>query len=302
MGRINNRVLNKNIIMKYDYGKGMITKEVGKDFRILHACDLHLTPFLPGKNNRTIDLLDKAIDESSPDLVVVNGDLVWTFFNKSMLRSFADFMEDKKVYWSYTLGNHDCGFLRDKNKFVDVLDDYEHCLFLKGPEDLGVGNYFLTLSRDRKPVFSLTFVDTSDNKISAEQCQWLENGLTFIKDRSSAYAKNMIFMHVPIQEIEMLKSRPYDGYITKRINPLDEEDTFFSTVKDNKSTVAIFNGHDHVNNFSGELDNIFLMSTLACGYGAFNKRGLDKGFVVIDIDTENGNFTTNNLYANDLVQ
>ncbi len=295
-------VWNKNNTMNYDYGKDMITKEVERDFRILHACDLHLTPFLPGKNNKTLDLLDRAIDESDPDLVIVNGDLVWTFFNKSMLRSFAKFMEQKQVYWSYTLGNHDCGFLRDKNKFVEVLRDYHHCLFAKGPAVLGVGNYFLSLCKDNEPVFSLTFLDTSDNEISADQCRWLENGLSFIRDRGGADVRNMIFMHVPIQEIEELKDREYSGYITKRINPLDEEDTFFDTVKNNKSTIAIFNGHDHVNSFGGEIDNIYLMSTPACGYGAFNKRGLDKGFVVIDVDTENGSFVTHSLFSKDLSQ
>lgn len=272
----------------------------GVVFRILHACDLHLTPILPMQNKKTFDLLSRAIDQTAPNLVVVNGDLVWTMYNKRMLRRFARFMEDKGVYWAYALGNHDVGFWRSKTKFTDVLNDYPHSMFLCGDENIGIGNYFVLLMRGDKPVFSLGFVDTSRKEITFQQRDWYVRTLKEIDELGNRKVNNITFMHVPLPVLNKLKLISYNGYITKRICSLGCDGGFFDAIKDNDNTIGVFNGHDHVNNFSGRVDNIFLMSAMASGYGAFNKHKLDRGYVCIDIDVEKGSFEARELFESNI--
>ena len=258
-----------------------------KTFRILHACDLHLTTLLPVQNGKTLRLLSQAIDKCHPDLVVVNGDLVYMVRNSATLNRFARFMEDKGVYWAYALGNHDVGVGRNKIKFVKSLERYPHCMFLTGDKSIGVGNYIIKLVKNDTCVYTLAFVDTSNKVITQSQTKWFCDALQNIDNKAGNIINNITFMHVPLPALKSLASGRYVGDVNKRICALNSDGGFFDAVKGTNKNMAIFNGHDHTNNFSGVVDNVYLMSALASGYGGYNKRGFPRGYVCIDIDLNN---------------
>ena len=273
---------------KFDYNKN-IDYNIDSQFRILHACDLHLSALTCFFNNKTKKLLLNAVQKYQPDLVVINGDLIWSFFNKQLLISFANMMEKNKIYWSYVFGNHDDEFGNDKYTLAKVLTNYQYCLFDCGPQNLGCGNYFINIKQDNKVVYTLSFIDTSNSVISKLQTSWYEWNIKNYNKVYNKSIKNITFMHIPLEQLKTIAtSKDYHGSVRKRICPLKYDSGFFETAKKLKSTTAIFNGHDHVNNFYSTKDNILLMSALSCGYGGFGKKNFRRGFVIIDL-IPNGN-------------
>lgn len=291
---------NQNISNLSELDK-MLIYEVNQNFKILHACDLHLSMGLFFYNNRTLNLLKKAILREKPDLVVVNGDLVYSMLNGLLLKKFAYFMEKHKTYWSYVFGNHDDEFGYEKYELANYLCSYEHALFEANNKSLGCGNYFILLKNKDKIVFSLTMLDTSTKNIKKSQVEWFDSSIKQINKAEGKIVKNMVFMHVPLKEVKLLAiSKKFTGSLVKEVKPLKKDNNFFSVANKNKSTVAIFNGHDHINNFGGMYKNIYLMSTLACGYGGFTKKGIKKGFVIIKINIKNGSYKISTLPENKL--
>lgn len=101
---------------KADQKEGNVEKrtslQVHEDgsFRILQLTDMHLIS--NGKNKRdkqTMQWLEEAINTSKPDLVVLTGDITGnkTKDRNSGILAIANFMEEHKVYWTYSFGNHD---------------------------------------------------------------------------------------------------------------------------------------------------------------------------------------------------
>ena len=264
-----------------------IDYNIDGQFRILHACDLHLSSLTYFLNNKTKNLLLDAVNKYNPDLVVINGDLVWSFFNKQILIRFANLMEKNHIYWAYSFGNHDEEFGYDKYALAKILDKYQYCLFDKGPSNLGCGNYFINLKVNDKIAYTLSFIDTSNNHITKLQTSWYEWNIKNYNKLYNKKIKTITFMHIPLEQLKTIAhQKQYSGTVKKRICPLKYDGGFYEVAKKLNSTKAIFNGHDHVNNFYAMQDNILLMSALSCGYGGFGKKNFRRGFVIIDLDTQ----------------
>ena len=78
---------------------------------------------------KTMDLIDKAIDDQKPDIVVCTGDLSCGITTYATYKYFADFMEKKQQYWTITYGNHDSQFDCSKYTLWKLLSGYKYCLF-----------------------------------------------------------------------------------------------------------------------------------------------------------------------------
>ncbi len=291
----------ENQITTFSNQKDMLIYEVHHNFKILHACDLHLSMGLFFYNNKTLNLLKKALLKEKPDLVVINGDLMYSMLNGLLLKKFADFMEKHNTYWSYVFGNHDDEFGYEKYELANFLSSYPHALFESNNKTMGCGNYFILLKNNNKIVFTLTMLDTSTKNIKKNQVEWFDQSIKQINTCEGKKIKNIVFMHIPLKEVkELAIGKNFTGSLLKEVKPLKKDNNFFKVANKNKSTVAIFNGHDHINNFGGMYKNIYLMSTLSCGYGGFTKKGIKKGFITIKINIKNGSFKIYTLPENKL--
>lgn len=86
--------------------------------------------------------LREAIENTSPDLILVTGDLVYGKFDDdgSVLQEFIDFMEGFGIPWAPVFGNHDSESMLGADLQCARLEAAEHCLF-KQRTLTGNGNY-----------------------------------------------------------------------------------------------------------------------------------------------------------------
>ncbi len=180
------------------------------------------------------DLLKDAICQINTmpdvDVVVFSGDSIDTP-SKNDLIEFSKIANNLKYPWYNALGNHEAGIGGGLNKetYFQVLSsinlNYSSLSFLKP-------YYVITPKKDYKIIFMDGVIDcrvSSNGYFSAEQLKWLDEKLTYYKDK-----KVIIVQHFPL--VEPIKSQGH-----KILN--DKE--YFDILDKHNNVVAVLAGHYH---------------------------------------------------------
>ena len=218
------------------------------DFKVMHLTDIHIGGgFLSkGVDEKAINAVATMITAEKPDLVVTTGDIAFpvpysagTFNNYTGARAFANLMESLGVYWTVTFGNHDSEaysyFDREAVAEFYTNEEYKHCLFSAGPEDVdGYGNHIIEVKNTQGIITqAMVMIDsqayvndsiiesikgTYDN-IHPNQVQWYENEINRMnaenaktikalqgEENGGLYeqygtVKTLAFFHIPLVEM-----------------------------------------------------------------------------------------------------
>lgn len=138
-------------------------------FRILMVSDIH--GGVGYDEMRTVRALQALVDETSPDLVLLGGDIAGPgsihVSNEEELRDLLDGlvgpMERAGIPWAHVYGNHDDNFGLTNEQQQPVYESYAYCVSKAGPEDIsGVGNYVLPVYDEtgRDILFNVFGLDT----------------------------------------------------------------------------------------------------------------------------------------------
>ena len=207
---------------KLDYFPWISVDKDADELKIMQIADPQIKFGSFTRDRKTMDLLDRAIKREQPDICVVTGDLTLSIFTYDAFKYFADFMEERQQYWTFTYGNHDSQFDCSKYTIYELLSKYEHCLFDPGPSDVyGNSNFLVNVFKGDKTaenlIYSLVLLDsgmypTGDNVslsdwvydwIRQDQMDWYKwaiEGLQAIKPD----IQSSMFFHIPIKEFANL--------------------------------------------------------------------------------------------------
>ncbi len=130
-----------------------------REIKVMHLTDIHIGGGFMSKtvDEKALNAVATMVTAEKPDLVIATGDIVFpvpfmagTFNNYSGAKAFANLMEGLGVYWTVTFGNHDAEpysyYNREKVAEFYENEEYKHCLFSAGPEDVdGFGNHVIEI-------------------------------------------------------------------------------------------------------------------------------------------------------------
>ena len=195
--------------------------EVDKDadeLKIMQIADPQIKFGYFTRDTKTMRLLDAAIKQEQPDICVVTGDLTLSVFTYDAFKFFANFMEERQQYWTFTYGNHDSQFDCSKYTLYKLLSKYEYCLFDPGPSDIyGESNFLVNIFKGKKSadnlIYSLVLLDSgmypegvdaglSDwvyDWIRQDQMDWYKWAIEGLR-RYKADVQSSMFFHIPIKE------------------------------------------------------------------------------------------------------
>ena len=201
-----------------DLFPSLVVDKDADELKIMQIADPQIKFGSWTRDTKTMDLLDRAIKTEQPDICVVTGDLTLSIFTYDAFKYFANFMEEREQYWTFTYGNHDSQFDCSKYTIYTMLSEYEHCLFDCGPSDIyGESNFLVNIFKGDKTaenlIYSLVMLDSgmypeaenvalSDwvyDWIKQSQMDWYTwavNGLRSI----NADIQTSMFFHIPIKE------------------------------------------------------------------------------------------------------
>ncbi len=246
-----------------------------------------------------------------------------TINNKTAASVFAELMEQLGVYWAPVFGNHDTEafsyYTRADIGEMYESDKYPHCLFQAGDPDVhGVGNYVInvknsagTITQSIFMIDSNDYVDTSLKStinwvydcIHTDQIDWYEDTLYALAEQNGGnIPKSIAFFHIPVVEMkDAWNEYCANGFAdTENVQYVygkaGEEGAviycsnlnngFFDKVLELGSTQGIFNGHDHLNNFSLFYKGVRMtygMSIDYLAYSGISTIGSQRGCTIITL-------------------
>ncbi len=191
-----------------------------KNFRIGLLSDLHIPPFpklLKGVDPRArFEKAFKLLLSKKPDALVFLGDLAAQNGEKESYLWIKEKIQFFKGEIFFVAGNHDRVKKMKKIFHLEPL----------------IQNHTLYYST-RLHCYELLFLDSSSNKISIEQIEWLKERCADPSEK----VKKILFTHYPV-------IKGISPYMDQKF-PLENQSDFFSVLK-TLPIEHIFCGHSHV--------------------------------------------------------
>lgn len=182
---------------------------------------------------RTVELMGTLMDEQDPDLVIINGDMLNDEMDtaeevKETIDHIAQPMEERKVHWAVTFGNHDEDHTpktgMDEKAMLDVYMSYEHNVNKPGVKDItGTGNANLVInnSKNTDPAFNVWLFDSGRyapdeianqdfegypdwDWLRYDQVQWYYETSKKLEKKAGKKVPSLAFMHIPLPEFEYM--------------------------------------------------------------------------------------------------
>ncbi|KAJ4774846.1 Purple acid phosphatase 29 [Rhynchospora pubera] len=196
-----------------------------------------------------------------------------------------------KLPWAAVLGNHDQESSLSREDVMRHITAMPYTLSRLNPDDGSeidsYGNYNIEISGPEgsplvnKSVLNLYFLDSGD--YSTVQSI---NGYSWIKlSQQKVYksapheqkesAPGLVYFHIPVPEYASFDSNStkFIGVKHEPISNASINSGFFTTMVEAGDVKAVFTGHDHLNDFCGELTGIQLCYAGGFGYHAYGKAG-----------------------------
>ncbi|XP_024977667.1 probable inactive purple acid phosphatase 29 isoform X1 [Cynara cardunculus var. scolymus] len=292
------------------------------EFRILQVADMHYadgrqTPcedVLPEQFAHCSDLnttffIERMIQAEKPDLIVFTGDNIYgadtTDPVASMNAAFAPAITSN-IPWAAVLGNHDQESTLSREGVMRYIAGMKHTLSQFNPSGVGVidgfGNYNLEVhgiegsSSVNNSILNLYFLDSGDYStvpsipgyvwIKPSQQFWFQQ--TSMKLQNKSKAPGLAYFHIPLPEYASFDSSNFTGVKQEGISSASVNSGFFTTLVEVGDVKAVFTGHDHINDFCGQLTGIHLCYAGGFGYHAYGKAGWSRRarVVVVSLDKE----------------
>lgn len=275
----------------------------GKDgtFKIIQFTDIHARP---KKNEKTISLMESVLKSENPDLVILTGDCIDGRYCrseeavKSVIHNIASVMEKYKVPWSVALGNHDCEFCSlNREQQLEIYMSYDYNLSQRFSRVIGrAGDYNLLImdSKDSKAVFNIFMMDSGDycfrgyDYITKRQIHWYESLSNKLEKNFHKKIPSFMFFHIPLRQQKIIgKSGAFHGNRNENECVQAVDRGLFDSLKKMGNVKAVFCGHDHTNDYYGDIDGITLGYGRCSGYNGYCKEGFSRGARAFVIDENN---------------
>ncbi len=201
-------------------------------FRILHITDIHdVEPEMDDDENReipesrdkeTINVIEKLVEKTKPDLVVFGGDNIsgyWEEFTydfvQSTIKKITDPITKRNIPLCVVFGNHDGeeGF-HTEFQMMQYME-YSNCRSNLNDADVyGCGNCCVTIknSKDDKDAFAIWLIDSNDYQrnsegglsydcVHSDQIAWYEKRSAELKEANGGKPlPAILFQHMPVQQ------------------------------------------------------------------------------------------------------
>ncbi len=232
---------------------------------------------------------------------------------------------DAGIPFGYVMGNHEHD-TRQEELIIQAYDQFDACCtYNDDPDITGDLNCALPIksSDGARDAFVLWFMDSNNcrpNKdydwVHKDQIEWYEKKASEIKEKNGQTVPAVLFQHIPItEEYDLLREAKLnerlhavrghskwadkfyvakgemDGYLGEGPCAPCENDGQFDSWKKTGDVKGAFFGHDHMNDFTGNLDGILLGQNKTGGFRAYTD-GCRSCVRMITLDANTGTITT----------
>lgn len=270
----------------------------------------------------TTTFVKRLIAAEKPDLIVFSGDNIFGQDTIDPIASLNDAFApaiEARVPWAAILGNHDQESTLSRLEVMEHIAKMDYTLSQVYPQGSnssmvevdGFGNYHLEVEGakgspfEETSVLNIYMLDSGDYSkvkkvhgygwIQESQKKWFKELSTKLKEefQSKANGKNdvvptLVYFHIPLVETRIASRCYITGVKQEGIGCAQVNSGFLATMSEVGDPHVVFNGHDHVNDFCGDLSsNIKVCYGGGVGYHAYGKAGWSRRARVVDVSLRN---------------
>lgn len=263
---------------------------------------------------KMIDLMEDALDNECPDLVVFTGDNV-VVGSESKFRTGAEKiikpLIDRDIPYAYTFGNHDDEDGVSKEYMHSVYSSLGTCLtYDADPSINGFGNCNIPIysSNGNNIAFnlwmidSLTYGDGGYDHVRQDQLDWYKRTSIALEQQVGHKVNSIMFQHIALPEIYNLLTESSSGsktYLGKKYSlNLNSDATGylgefpcppavnggqFDAIYERGDVLGIVSGHDHSNSFHGKYKGVGFLQMPGITFESYGDSNC-RGYGVIELD------------------
>ncbi len=262
-------------------------------------------------NTLTRDYIEKTLDKTNPDLVVLTGDNISGYDvhekedAEKAIREFMDIFEERKIKVAAVFGNHDDEETKlTKEEQLSVYESYNCYVGERGfciKDRVGTYNLPIMKSDGSSYGFNLWLTDSgtynTENDyggyacVYKEQIEWYKETAEKLKEENGGKAVPSInFQHIIVPEIyDALKQTKllWFGRIIRKKNPLNDSTKFYTLPDGAKGDLHEYPCPPYYNNgqFDAMLETGDVLATVS-GHDHENTFEIDhKGIRIINTPT-----------------
>ncbi|XP_039130980.1 probable inactive purple acid phosphatase 28 isoform X2 [Dioscorea cayenensis subsp. rotundata] len=299
-------------------------------FKILQVADMHFgngkatrckdvldSEFEWCSDLNTTRFLRRMIEAERPDLIAFTGDNIFgpsaTDAAESLFRAFAPAMESM-IPWAAILGNHDQESSMNREELMSLVSLMDYSVSQVNPPSAGgtmriegFGNYHIKVhgapgsGLDNTSILNLYFLDSGDRVVVSgrktygwireSQLNWVHSISQQSQVESQSLSPALAFFHIPIPEVRDLWFKKIKGTFQEYVACSFVNSGVLNTLVSMRDVKAVFFGHDHLNDFCGELNHISVCYGGGFGYHAYGRAGWPRRARVIKAELRKGSKT-----------
>lgn len=288
--------VNKSLQSSLTYSKEdcLITSSKNQ-IKILQLTDLHVN----GKLDMPVvfSVIKKLIYKTTPDLIVITGDVFSSGCRESDVTLFIDFIQKFNLPWAAVLGNHDDETPYSLVRLSSMLERASFSLFKKGDLPNLYGNYFYNVKFADGGMFEFIFMDSRSAGFTKESVNFYQIAVeSSYSSKTNDRANNFLFFHIPLPEtVQAVEANGGSKDIREEVCIQSTSVGFFDKVVEVGKTKALIYGHDHTNNAKINYMGIDFNYGLKTGPSAANKKNLVGG-TLYNLNSD-GTYTVEDVFA-----
>ncbi|NOU95857.1 metallophosphoesterase [Paenibacillus sp. LMG 31456] len=284
--------------------------QFGEDgsFTIVQFTDLH---WYNGDSNdlRTQQFMSHVIDAEHPDLIVITGDVIHKKETNEPLAAFNDAVSTVVqcgIPWAFVYGNHEYESGIDPNQLAKLLEQLPNCLFELGPQTVqGISNYVLRIQSSKSTDIgaALYMLDSGAKTQHAfggsawfhrNQIDWyIRQSAAMAEEYGSTQLPALAFFHIPLPEYnEIWDYGVCYGSNNKGVSCPKINTGMFAAMFEMGDVMGTFVGHEHLNDYYGDLHGIRLCFSRLSGFNAKGPDDFLRGARIIRLTEGERHFET----------
>lgn len=270
------------------------------------------------KDQMTKKLMEDILDAEKPDFVAFTGDNLYIggsdgssdYARENPLEQYNNLIApviDRGIPWASVFGNHDVeGLDISREDMMEAKMAHGTCYSQYGPEDIkGVGNFLVEIkgASEDKTQAVLYFLDSGTNSdlsmggydyIGYDQIQWYIDQSKRLRGLNNGIPLPALgFFHIPLPEYKDVwyyntcYGEKHEEVCSPKVNT-----GFFAAMLKMADVMGVFVGHDHINDYWGDLYGIKLCYGRGTGYDTYGREGFQRGARIIELKEGQKRFDT----------
>ncbi len=252
-------------------------------FTVMQVTDTHFCGD-PETDGRTDRLLRRLIAWEKPDFIVHTGDAVYGMDSCQQLAKALAPLTESGIPWTFTFGNHDAEAAQNRSEMLETLIRLPgSCVWQDelATEKSRAGDHVLRiLDEEGRPRWLLVCMDSGGDEqnprigggyaaVTGAQIRWYEDRIREA-EADGFQGGVLLFQHIALPEHrDVWKYEVTYGMRRENISCPRVNTGLFAALLQSPAR-GLFVGHDHVNDFYGELFGITLGYGRQSGYGSYS--------------------------------